>query len=122
MACSLMVMAVSKHGLSERGVRGDVNMAFVCEDPLSILPIRQTGMKSWKNGSIHGLQCLKDKRIRGRGGLDTVGEESVDEVNEEGGWEKGDTFIFWSSRGKQVRAMREGIRSCKLGSWDVDYC
>ena len=80
------------------------------------------GMGGWGNGSVHGLQCLKDERIRGQGGLDTVGEGHVNEVNKEGGWKKGDTFIFWSSRGEQVRVTREGIRSHKLGSWDMDYC
>ena len=51
-----------------------------------------------------------------------VGEGHVDEVNKKGGWKKGDTFIFWSSRGEQVRVTRESIGSCKLGSWDMDHC
>ena len=50
-----------------------------------------------------------------------VREGSVNEVNEEEGWKKGDIFIFWSSRGEQVRAMREDIRSYELGSWDMDH-
>ena len=51
-----------------------------------------------------------------------MGEGHVDEVNKEGGWKKGDTFIFWGSRGEQVRVTRESIGSCKLGSWDIDHC
>ena len=53
-----MVMATSEDGSSERGVRGDVNMPFVCEDPFSILPIKQMRMEGWGNRSIHGLQCV----------------------------------------------------------------
>ena len=51
-----------------------------------------------------------------------MGEGHVNEVNKEGGWKKGDTFIFWGSGGEQVRAMREGIGSCKLRSWGMDHC
>ena len=80
------------------------------------------GMGGQGNGSIHGLQCLKDKRIRGRGGLDAVGKGRVDEVNKEEEWKKDDPFIFWHSRGEQIGAMREGIRSCELGSQDMDNC
>ena len=50
-----------------------------------------------------------------------MGEGHVDEVNKEGGWKKGDTFIFWGSRGEQVKVTRKSIRSCKLGSWDMDH-
>ena len=51
-----------------------------------------------------------------------VREGSVNKVNKEEGWKKGDTFIFWSSRGEQVRATREDVRSCELGSRDMDHC
>ena len=97
-------------------------MAFVCEDPFGILSVRQMRAKGRGNGSIHRLQCLEDKRVGGQGGLDTVGEEYVNEVNKEEGWKKGDFFVLWGSRREQVRMMREGIRSCKLGSWNMDYC
>ena len=50
-----------------------------------------------------------------------VGEGRVNEVNKEGGWKKGDSFILWGSRREQVRVVREGIRSHKLGSWDMDH-
>ena len=65
MTCSFMVVAMSKNGLSERGVRGNVNTTFVCEDSLGILPVRQVRTEGGGNGSIHGLQCLEDERIGG---------------------------------------------------------
>ena len=65
MTRSFMVMATSKDGPSERGVGGNVNMPFVCEDSLSILPIRQMRMEGWGNRSVHGLQCLEDEGIGG---------------------------------------------------------
>ena len=92
--CCFMVMATSENGLLERGVGGDVDMTFVCEDPFSIQPVRQTRVEGRRNGSVHRLQCLEDKRVRGRGGLDMVGEGCVDEVNKEGGWKKGNSFIL----------------------------
>ena len=35
-----VVVATSKNGLPERGVGGDVDTTFVCEDSLGILPVR----------------------------------------------------------------------------------
>ena len=40
MAHSFMVVTTSENGLLEREVGGNVDITFVCEDPLSILPIR----------------------------------------------------------------------------------
>ena len=44
-ACSFVIVATSEDGLSERGVRGDVNMTFVSEDLLGVLPVRQMGIE-----------------------------------------------------------------------------
>ena len=60
-----MVMATSKDGPAERGVGGNVNMSLVCEDSFSILPISQTRTEGWGNQSVHRLQCLEDKGVRG---------------------------------------------------------
>ena len=79
-------------------------------------------MEGGRNGSIHRLECLEDERVGGRGELDMMREGHVDEVDKEGGWKKGDTFILWGSRGEQVRVTRVGIGSHKLGLWDMDHC
>ena len=60
-----MIMAMSKDGSSKRGVGGNVNTSPVGEDSLSILPIRQMRMESWRNQSVHRLQCLEDKGVGG---------------------------------------------------------
>ena len=60
-----MVMAMSKDGLAERGVRGNVNTSLVCEDSFSILSIRQMRVEGWGNQSVHRLQCLEDEGVRG---------------------------------------------------------
>ena len=60
-----MVMAMSKDGLAERGVRGNVNMSLVCEDSFSILPIRQMKVEGWGNQSVHRLQCLENEGVGG---------------------------------------------------------
>ena len=99
-ASSLMIVAMNKNGPSKRGVRGNVNTSFVDKDALGILPVRQTRTESWENRAIHGLQCLDDKRVRGRGGLDVMREGSVNEVNEEGRGKKGNPFILWCGGGE----------------------
>ena len=78
-----MVMATGKDGLSEGGVRGNVDTAFVGEDPFSILPIRQMRVKGGGNGFIHRLKCLENKQAGGGGRLDTMGEGHVNKVDKE---------------------------------------
>ena len=100
MASSLMIVAMNKDGLSKRGVRGNVNTSFVGKDAFSILPIRQTGAEGRGNQAIHGLQCLEDKRVRGRGRLDVVGEGCVNEVNKERRGKKSNPFVFQHGGGE----------------------
>ena len=78
-----MIMAMGEDGLSEGGIEGDIDMALVGEDIFSILPVRQTRVEGRGNESIHRLKWLEDKEVRGRGGLDTMGEGRVDEVDKE---------------------------------------
>ena len=79
----LMVMATGKDGLLEGGIGGDVDMAFVGEDPFSILPVRQTRVEGRGNEFVHRLKCLENKQIGGGGRLDTMGEGCVNEVDKE---------------------------------------
>ena len=78
-----MVMALGKDGLLKREVGGHVDTTLVGEDPFGILPVGQMRAEGRGNRSIHQLECLKDEGIRGRGGLDIMGEGSVNEVDEE---------------------------------------
>ena len=48
-------------------------------------------------------------------------EGCIDEVNEEGRRKKGNPFIVQCSGGEQIRAMREGIGSYEVGSWNVNH-
>ena len=50
-----------------------------------------------------------------------MGERSVNEVDKEQQREKGDSFIFKSNRGKKIGAVRKCVRTCKLGSRDMDH-
>ena len=95
--CCVVVMATAENDLSERGVRRNVDTIFVCENAFGVLPIGETRAKSRGNGAIYRLQGLEDERIGSRRGLDLVGEGGVDEVNKEGRWKKGDSFIFRGS-------------------------
>ena len=42
---SLMVMTAGKDGTSERILWGNIDIAFVCEDMVVILPVRETGVE-----------------------------------------------------------------------------
>ena len=79
----IMVVTTGKDSLSEGGVGGDIDTAFVGEDPFGILPVRQTRAKGGGNGSIHRLKCLENKWVRGGGRLDTMGEGHVNEIDKE---------------------------------------
>ena len=78
-----MVMALDEDGLSKGGIRGYIDTTLVGENPFSILPVKQARAESRGNGSTHRLECLEDKEIGGRGGLDMMREGSINEVDEE---------------------------------------
>ena len=80
---SFVVMEMGKDGFLKRGIRGYIDTVFVGENSLSMLPVREMGAKGGRDEPIHQLECLKDKGIRGRGGLDTIGEGSINEVDKE---------------------------------------
>ena len=48
-ASSFMIVAAKKDGLPKRGIGGNVNMSFVGENALGMLPVRQAGAESWRN-------------------------------------------------------------------------
>ena len=50
--------------------------------------------------------------VAGRGGFDAVRESYVDDVDKEGWGKEGNSIIIVIRMGKEVRTMREGIRSC----------
>ena len=83
MTSRLVVMAMGKDSFLKEEIRGYIYMIFVGEDPLSILPVRETEAEGRRNGSIHRLECLENEGVRGGGGLDTIGERSVNEVDKE---------------------------------------
>ena len=78
-----MVIALGQDGPLKGGVGGHVDTTLVGEDPFGILPVGQMRAEDRGNRSIHQLECLKNEGIRGRGGLDMMGEGSVNEVDEE---------------------------------------
>ena len=59
--------------------------------------------------------------MRGRGGLDVMGEGSVDEINKEGRGKKGNPFILWCGGGEWIKATREGIGSHEVRSQNMNH-
>ena len=53
-----MVMAAGENSFAEGKIRRNIDTTFIGENALSILPIREAGLKGWRNGAIHGLECL----------------------------------------------------------------
>ena len=53
MTSRFMVVALGEDGLSKGGVREYIDTALVGEDPLGILPVRETRAEGGGNRSIH---------------------------------------------------------------------
>ena len=70
---------------------------------------------------VHGLEGLKNKGVTCRGRLDTVGEGNVNNIDEEGRGEEGNSIVVVVRVGKEVRTVREGIGAGEEFSWDVDH-
>ena len=60
---SFVVMTVGEDGASEGGVRGNVDMTFVCKDAVVIFPVRE--MRPEGSGDIlqGRLQMLEDEGV-----------------------------------------------------------
>ena len=84
MSRSFMVVTACEDGVTDGVIVGDVYSAFVSKDTGFMLPVREAGTEGEGNGSVHGLEGLEYKGVIGGGGLDVVGEGSVDDANEEG--------------------------------------
>ena len=70
---SRVVVAAMKDVATEVTSRGNKDVTLIGKYSIGMLPIGETGVESGGNGSIHGLESLKNERIRGRRGGDTGG-------------------------------------------------
>ena len=120
-AGGFMVMAPCKDGATERIIGRYVDTTFVCEDAGLDLPVSETGAEGKRNILVHGLECLEDEGIAGRGRLNAVGEGGVDKVNEEGRWKEGDIGVVGVVRGEEVGSAREGIGASEEFAGDMDH-
>ena len=76
-----MVMAAGQNGFAEGKIRGNVDMTLVGENALSMLPVQEVGVESWRDRAVHRLKCLQNKGVGGRGGLDAIGKGHINEVD-----------------------------------------
>ena len=72
---------------------GNKDVAFIGEDAISILPVREAGTEGGGNGAIHRLKGLEDEGIRGGRGSDAGGESRIDDMNKERRRKKGDVVV-----------------------------
>ena len=106
-----VIVATLEDGTAEGVIRGDIDAAFVCEDTGCDLPVGEAGAEGERNILVHGLECLEDEGVAGRGGFNAVGESSVDEIDEERRREEGDIGVVGVISGEEVRSAGEGIRA-----------
>ena len=111
MTGGLVIMAALEDGTAEGIVRRDIDAAFVCEDTGVDLPVSEAGAEGERNILMHGLECLEDEGVAGRGGFNAVGEGGVDEIDEERRREEGDIGVVGVVSGEEVRSAGEGIRA-----------
>jgi len=80
-----MVVTTCEDSVTNGIIIRDVYAALVSEDSRLVLPVREAGAEGERDRTIHRLEGLEYKGIIGRGGLNMIGEGSVDDMDEEGG-------------------------------------
>ena len=115
-----VVVASCKDGAVEGVVGGDIDTALIGEDASFNLPVGQPGTEGERNVLMHGLEGLEDEGVTCGGRFNAVGEGGVDEVDKEGRREEGDVSVVGVICGEEVGTVREGVRSGKEFSGDVD--
>ena len=118
---TFMVVTPLENGVAEGIVIGDVDPTLIGQDACVNLPVREAGTEGERDVVVHGLEGLENEGITRRGGLDTVGEGHIDNVDEEGRGEEGDSVVVVVGVGKEVWATREGIWAGEEFSWDMDH-
>ena len=63
-AGSLIIVATSEDGIVVGVLGGNINMSFVCENVVIILPVQKVRLEGGGDIFKRGLQMLEDKRVR----------------------------------------------------------
>ena len=116
-----MVMASFENGAAEGVVSRNIDAAFVGEDACFDLPVGKLGMEGERNVLMHGLESLKDEGVTCGCGFNMMGEGNVDEVHEEGRWEKSNIGVVGVFCRKKVGLAGEGVRTSKKLSGYMDH-
>ena len=64
-ASSGVVVTAAENITAEIASGGNKDAAFICEDAIGKLPVREAGTEGRGNGAIHRLKGLEDKGIGG---------------------------------------------------------
>ena len=120
-AGTLVVMTTVENSVTEGVVSGDIDTTLIGQDACVDLPIGEAGTEWKRDVVVHRLEILENEGVTCRGGLDTVGEGDVNNIDKEG-WRKESNVIVVIVRvGKEVGTAREGIRAGKEFPGDVDH-
>ena len=121
MPSGFMIVAPFKDGVAKGIVCGDIDTAFIGEDAGFDLPVGQLGAEGERNILVHGLEGLENEGVSRGCGFNVVGEGGVNQVDKEGRREEGDVSVVGIVRGEEVGSAREGIRTSKKFTGDMDH-
>ena len=80
---TFVVVTSLENGVAEGVIVRDIDTTLVGQDACLDLPVGEVGTEGERDVLVHGLEGLEDEGVTRRGGLDTVGEGYVDNVDEE---------------------------------------
>ena len=121
MTGTFVVMTTLENSVTQGVVVGDVDPALIGQDACFDLPVRETGTEGKRDVLVHGLEGLEDKGVTRQGRLDVMGEGDINNSDEERWGKEGNFIVIIVGVGKEVGMVREGIRTGKEFSRDVDH-
>ena len=116
-----MIMAAVEDGAAEGIICRNIYATFISEDARFDLPVGEPGMEGERDVLVHRLESLEDEGVTCGGGLNAVGEGSVNQVDKERWREEGDVSVVGVILGKEVGSTREGIGASKKFTRDMDH-
>ena len=118
---TFVVMATLENSMMEGVVIWDIDTTLIGQDARVDLPIGEVGTEGKRDVVVHGLEGLKDEGVTCGGRLDTVGEGDVNNIDKEGWRKESNSIIVVVRVGREVGTAREGVRTGKEFSRDVDH-
>ena len=118
---TVVVVAAFENSVPQGVVTWDIDAALIGQDACFDLPVGEAGTEGEREVVVHGLKGLEDEGVTRGCRLDTVREGNINNVDEERWGKESDSIIVVVRVGKEVGTTRQGVRTGKEFSWDVDH-